>query len=54
MKIIITAREAIDYGCWEELCDMKYITPGAVSEGLMDEDKEIELTTEEALELRLI
>ena len=49
MKLLITVRELIDMGIWEKVCDMKGINPYALSEGLMSEDEEIELSPEETL-----
>lgn len=54
MKIIITAREALDEGVWEELCDLKGINPRAINEGLMDDTSKFTLTEEEAKQLHLI
>ena len=54
MRIIITPREALDGDYWEELCDMKGISVWAVKEGLMGRRDSIELTDEEAHELRII
>ncbi len=47
MKVIVTAREALDGGYWLELCDIKGINEWVISEGLMDDSEEIELTAEE-------
>jgi len=54
MKVIITAKEALDYGVWEELCDLKGIGAWALNEGLMDDDDKIELTLVEAEKLGLL
>lgn len=51
MKVIITANEAIIYGFWDRLCNLKGINLWVVNEGLMDGDHEIELTVEEAQQL---
>lgn len=54
MKIIITAREALDKCLWKEICNLKGISPYAINEGLMDETEEIVLTEEEAESLHLV
>ena len=54
MKLIITAREALDKGVWDKLCDIKGWDVWAINEGLMDSDEEITLTDDEARELRFL
>jgi len=54
LKIIITAREALDKGIWDALCDLKGIKVWAINEGMMDDTEEITLTEEEAETLGLI
>ena len=54
MKITITAREALDKGIWDKLCDLKGINVWAINKGLMDSTDEITLTLLEAEELGLI
>ena len=54
MKITITAREAIDSGCWDRLCVLKGINAWAVNEGLMDENEKFELTMKDAEWLKLL
>ncbi len=54
MEVTLTARELLDNGKWEEVCDLKGINVWAINEGLMDETEEISLTLEEAKELGLI
>ena len=51
MKIIITAREALEKGIWDDLCDLKGFNVWAVNEGQMDGNEEITLTEEEAQKL---
>jgi len=54
MKLIITAREALDKGIWDKLCNFKGINPWAINAGLMDSDSEIVLTEDEARHLGLL
>jgi hypothetical protein len=53
MKITITAREALDRGCWGAIARLKGYNEYAVNEG-MDPSTEIELTIDEARELGLL
>lgn len=53
MKIIITAREAIDKGIWDDLCKIKGYSVWCVNEGKMPLEEEISLTEEEARKLGL-
>lgn len=53
MKIIITVQEAFDLGIWEQVCDKRGYNYYAVSEGL-NKETEIDLTKEEAIELKII
>jgi len=54
VKLIITAREALDRGIWDKLCNFKGINRWAINEGLIDDDDEIVLTEGEARSLGLI
>lgn len=54
MKIIITAREALDHYIWDDICDLKGINIWAINEGQMDSSEEITLTLDEARTLGLI
>ena len=54
MKIIVTAREALDGGYWEKLCGLTGINIWAVNGNQMDEDETIELTEEQAKKLGII
>ena len=54
MKIITTAREALKGGYWADLCAIKGWAVWSASEGIVSEDKEIELTEEEARTLDII
>ena len=54
MKIVVTAREALEEGYWAELCSVKGLNVWITSEGLTNEDDTFELTLEEAKELGLI
>lgn len=53
MEITITAREALNKGIWDDLCDLKGINVWAINEGMMDDTEEITLTEEEAKALGL-
>lgn len=44
MELTITAGEALDYGWWEKVCDLKGINVWAVNEGLMNREEKIILT----------
>ncbi len=39
-----TARELLDSGLWQKVCEIEGINPWAISEGLMAEQHEIELS----------
>lgn len=54
MKLIITAREALDKRVWDKLCELKGINRWAIHEGQMDDSQEITLTEDEARSLGLI
>ena len=54
MKVLITVEEIFDKGLWSETCEMLGINPWAKNEGLIDNDEELEFTTEQAQELGLI
>jgi hypothetical protein len=54
MQIIITAREALNRGIWDDVCELKGINPWALNEGLMSSKDEITLTQEEAKKLGLV
>ena len=54
MKLIIKAGEALDYGWWERICDLKGINVWAINEGLMDREDTIELTSEEMEKLGIL
>ena len=53
MKIVVTAKEAMDKDVWQKLCDMKGLNPWCVNEGA-NQDMEIELTVAEAQVLRFV
>jgi hypothetical protein len=53
VKIVVTAREILDSGNWEEFCDMVGLDYYCIAEG-MDEDREFELTNEEAIKLNVL
>lgn len=48
MKIVVTAREVLDNGAWEQLCQDRGINVWAINEGCMDSDEQFSLTEEEA------
>lgn len=54
MKIVITAKEALEKGIWEDLCKLKGYCVYCIKEGKMPSDEEIALTEQEAKELGLI
>lgn len=54
MKIQITAREALDKGIWDEVCELKGWSVWILNEGRMDSSELISLTEEEAEKLGLI
>lgn len=53
MRIIITAKEAIEKGIWDDVADIAGYNVWALNEG-MDEDEQISLTEEQAKRLGLI
>ncbi len=53
MKIIVTAKELMDKGSWEEFCRLRHINEYAVKEGMLP-DSEFTLTGEEAEQLNFI
>lgn len=54
MRIVITAREALDKGVWLEICNLKGFSEWAINEGQMEPEEEIELSEEEARKLGLL
>lgn len=54
MKIVITAREALNRGVWIELCAMLGVNEWEVYEGLASDATEFDLTPEQAEKLGLI
>ncbi len=52
MKIIITAREALDRGIWVDLCEVIGKDPHMLES--IQYSEEIELTEEQAIKLRII
>lgn len=53
MKVVITAREAMNRGVWDEFCEMAGLSVYAMNEG-MDPEQEFILTEEQARELGLL
>jgi len=45
MKVVITAREAMDRGVWDQVCDLKGLNPWCVNEGA---PSDMEITRNEA------
>lgn len=54
MKYIITARELMNRGKWDAVCDMFGINPWAVNEGLMESSEEFKLDESQARKLGLL
>ena len=54
MNIIITAREAMDNGVWDDICEIKGYNRWAIHEGLMDDTEKITITIQEAERMGLI
>jgi hypothetical protein len=54
VTITITAREALDRGIWDDLCELKGFCIWAVNEGLMESSDSISLTEDEAEQLGLL
>lgn len=55
MKLVVTVREILDKGVWDEFCEEFGINPWARNEGLMSDDQEeFTLTEEQARRLRFI
>ena len=48
MRIIVTVKELIDKGVWEEFCKLKRINVHALNEGLVDSYEDFLLTKEDA------
>ena len=53
MKVVVTAREAIDKGVWDRFCEIMGLNPWCVNEG-MDSSTEFVLTEEQAMQLGFI
>ena len=54
MKIIVTVKEIMDKGYWDDFCDIKGWNPWCVSEGLCSSDEKIELSRNEAQKFNFI
>jgi len=54
MEISITAKELMDKGKWDQVCNLKGLSIWCVAEGLMDSSESISLTYEEAKTLGLV
>jgi len=54
MKIVVTARDLLDRGVWDQACDLLGLNVWAVAEGLMDSDDEVTLSEEQARKLGLL
>ena len=54
MKIIVTADEILESGCWEDFCNKHGINEWAINEGLMEPDHKFSLSPEEAKEYGLL
>ena len=51
MKKIYTAKELIDKGIWDEVCELRGWNVWIVNEGQMDSSEEISFTEEECEKL---
>lgn len=49
--IFVTPQEAIDFGCWSELCKLKGFGKNWVNAGIMRPDYRISITYSEYMEL---
>jgi len=54
MKVLITGRELLDRGVWDQACDMLGMNVWAINEGQMDSTEELTLTEEQAQELGIL
>lgn len=54
MRITVTARELLDKGIWDEVCELKGLNIWAINEGLMDSSEEISFNEVEAKKLGLV
>lgn len=54
MTISITVRELFDKGLWLDYCKTTGTNEWAVNEGLLGDDDEVELTSEQAKEMGLL
>ena len=54
VKIVVTYREIIDKGCWDEFCEEHGLNPWFINEGLGSSDEEVSLTPEEAKKYGLL
>lgn len=54
MRVILTAREIMDRGIWDEFCQLRGINPYGMKEGLMDSSDEFSFTEDEAVNLRIL
>lgn len=54
MEIIVTLREILDSGYWDEFCDEKGWNPYCINEGVADASEEVRLTEEQAKRWRLL
>lgn len=54
MKVKVTARELIDKGLWDDVCELTGLSVWCVNEGLMDSSEEVELTEAQAKQVGLL
>ena len=53
LKIVVTPNYLIEHHLWDKYCVLHQTNPWAINEGLLESDKELKLTLEEANELGL-
>ena len=54
MRIVLTASEINDRGCWERFCEERGIDVWAMNQGLMESSEEFSFTEEEAINFGFI
>ena len=53
MSVMLTFREILDAGVWEEFCQLKGLNPWCLNEGLASSDETCILSAEDCQKLRL-
>ena len=54
MKLIFTANEILDKGCWDDFCESRGYSVWCINEGQMSSDEEFTFTEDEAKTIGLI